>query len=60
MTKIPTFHSIHEASKPEEHRVHHDNNACHAAEAIPHDERVPGTGGYRLCHVCHEENLKGH
>ena len=60
MTKMAPVHSVNEASKPVGKRVYHNNNACGAYKAIPARDRVSGTGGYRLCEDCQEENTLGH
>lgn len=59
MPKVPAFHSVNEAKKPAANRVHHNNSACAPGRDIPKHERRDGTGGYRLCDVCTEENRKG-
>ena len=59
MSRVPSFHAINEPQRPTTHRVHHNNNACAPGRDIPKHERRPGDGGYRLCHICEEENRKG-
>lgn len=59
MTQVPTFHSINEAKKQPQHRVHHNNGACPPGRDIPQNERRPGTGGYRLCDDCDRLNRQG-
>jgi hypothetical protein len=54
MSQVPPLYSVNEVKKPPEHRVHHDNDQCTPRRAIPPNERVNGTGGYRLCNDCQE------
>ncbi|MGH9765074.1 MAG: hypothetical protein ACREAC_29920 [Blastocatellia bacterium] len=59
MTKVATFYSINEVSKPPANRVHHNNGACPPGRDIPQNERRPGDGGYRLCDDCIRLNKEG-
>ena len=59
MPKVAEFHSINEASKPADKRVHHNNGACPPGRDIPQSERSPGKGGYRLCDDCSRLNSQG-
>jgi hypothetical protein len=52
MAKVPTFYSVHEAKKPEAHRVHHENDRCFSGRDIPQHDRRVGDNGYRLCVEC--------
>ena len=52
MPYTPEFFSISEVTKPATHRVHHNNSVCPPGRDIPRNERLDGTGGYRLCDVC--------
>lgn len=52
MAKVPTFCSVHEAKKPEAHRVYHDNDRCFSARNISLHDRCEGDNGYRLCVEC--------
>ena len=56
---VAAFHSVNEANKPAEKRVHHDNGACRPGQDIPTNERRAGTGGYRLCEICDDLDRKG-
>jgi len=53
------FHSVHEAAKPAGKRVHHNHKSCPSGKEIPANERVSGTGGYRLCKHCEQRHV-GH
>lgn len=59
MPKVAVFYSVNEANKPAGNRVHHDNNTCRPGQDIPPHERRAGTGGYRLCEICHDLDRKG-
>ena len=59
MPSTATFHSVNEPKKPPANRVHHNNSACVPGKDIPALERLPGTGGYRLCHDCENLNRQG-
>jgi hypothetical protein len=59
MTRVAEFHSINEAKKPFNERVHHNNDACPPGRDIPRWERISGTGGYRLCDICIKCNREG-
>jgi hypothetical protein len=50
------FHSVKEAEKPEAHRVYHNQKSCLAGKEIPKNERVKGSGGYRLCEMCKQHH----
>jgi hypothetical protein len=52
MARVPDFHSVNEASKAADKRVHHNNDLCPSGYDIPKRERVKGSGGYRLCKHC--------
>jgi hypothetical protein len=52
MSKVPPFHSVNEEKKTVDHRVYHNDNSCPSGRDIPKNERVVGTGGYRLCMHC--------
>ena len=52
MPKVAAFHSVNETNKPIQNRVHHNNSDCPSGYDIPKKERIPGTGGYRLCKRC--------
>ena len=52
MATVPTFYSVHQAKKPEDHRVYHDNDRCFSGRDIPQHERLEGDNGYRLCVEC--------
>ena len=52
MAKVPTFYSVHQAKKPEDHRVYHDNDRCFSGRDIPQHDRREGDEGYRLCVEC--------
>ena len=52
MAKVAAFHSVNEAKKPAANRVYHNNDSCRPGQDIPRNERVAGTGGYRLCDHC--------
>lgn len=60
MPAMSPVHSVNEAAKPLSQRVYHNNSNCGAYKAIPLRDRVPGTGNYRLCHDCTQENNLGH
>ena len=59
MTAIASFHSVNEPNKPKDNRVYHNNRACASGRDIPHNERTPGTGGYRVCTHCKNLNAQG-
>jgi hypothetical protein len=59
MPKIADFHSINEIKKLAHRRVHHNNSACPPGRDIPQKQRLPGTGGYRLCEDCETLNKDG-
>jgi hypothetical protein len=59
MPATAAFHSINEVKKPAANRVHHNNSACPPGRDIPHNERMTGTGGYRLCDDCAKLNGQG-
>jgi hypothetical protein len=59
MPTVADFYSIHEAGKPVEKRVYHNNSACPPGREIPAKERRNGTGFYRLCKDCDERNAQG-
>ena len=59
MPPMAPFYSINEHKKPAENRVHHNNRACASGRDIPHNERRPGTGGYRVCTHCKNLNAQG-
>lgn len=52
MAKVPTYYSVRQASKPEAHRIHHDNDRCFSGRDIPQHDRRDGDKGYRLCVEC--------
>ena len=52
MAKVDAFYSINEGKKPQDKRVHHNNDACQPGRDIPLPERRSGTGGYRFCDDC--------
>ncbi len=52
MAKVPAFYSVHEAAKPEAHRVYHDNDRCFPGRGISLHDRRDGDKGYRLCVEC--------
>jgi len=59
MPKGAQFHSIDEATKPAQIRVHHDNSVCVSGRKISQKERRPGTGGFRRCDRCEYLNKLG-
>ena len=56
MPPVPAFHSVNEAQKPAANRVFHNNSLCVPGRDIPQHERRTGTGNYRLCDRCKENN----
>src|ERR1022692_332147 len=56
MPRVAAFHSVNEKKKPPERRVHHNNGGCPSGSEIPRNERVSGSGGYRLCMHCKNLN----
>jgi hypothetical protein len=48
-----------EAEKSLQHRVHHNNSNCPPGRDIPANERLTGTGNYRLCDDCKKLNDQG-
>jgi hypothetical protein len=59
MPLVAAFYSMKEAEKSLQHRVHHNNSNCPPGRDIPADERLTGTGNYRLCHDCKKLNDQG-
>jgi hypothetical protein len=59
MPPVSAFHSVNEAGKPSDKRVHHNNSSCPSGRDIPQNERRTGTGGYRLCKDCEKYNNEG-
>ena len=55
MPKVAPFHSV----KPNDRNVYHDNSRCTEGNNIEWYNRVPGTGGLRLCTACAELNAQG-
>jgi hypothetical protein len=55
---MPNFYSVNEAQKYPTLRVFHNNDACPHGRDIPQWERIFGTGGYRLCHICDDLNRR--
>ena len=53
---MATFHSINETKKAIGKRVHHNNAKCPSGNDIPKRERLPGSGGYRICKHCRDLN----
>jgi hypothetical protein len=52
MSRIAAFHSVNETKKSIGKRVHHNHSECPSGREIPKNERVAGSGGYRLCKHC--------
>jgi hypothetical protein len=52
MANVPAFHSVQQAKRPAENRVHHDNDRCFSGRDIPQHDRREGAEGYRLCVEC--------
>jgi len=52
MAKVTAFHSVQQASKPEDHRIYHDNDRCFSGRDISQYDRIDGDNGYRLCVEC--------
>ena len=52
MAKVPAYRSVHEAKKPEAHRIYHDNDRCLPGRGISLHDRCEGDSGYRLCVEC--------
>jgi hypothetical protein len=52
MARVPTFYSVLQAKKPEDHRIYHDNDRCFPGRDIPQHDRRVGDNGYRLCLEC--------
>ena len=52
--KVNPFHSKKPGTE-----VYHNNNRCTEGNNIEPENKVPGTGGLRLCESCKERNAKG-
>jgi hypothetical protein len=52
MGRVSPYHSVNESKKPTDKRVYHTDDQCRAGRDIPHNERLPGTGGYPHCKDC--------
>jgi hypothetical protein len=55
---VPSCSPFH-TSEPEYPAVYHDNSACDEGKKIKRQHRVEGSGGRRICYVCHGLNSKG-
>jgi hypothetical protein len=48
MTTVPPFHS----SRPQYHKVYHDDDDCRQGQRIRPENRVAGTGNWPRCGNC--------
>jgi hypothetical protein len=54
--RMAPFHSANETNKPEDKRVHHNNNQCPSGQDIRQRDRKDGTAGYQVCRHCQDLN----
>ena len=52
MASTEAFHSRREIEKFQASRVYHDHEDCPSGAEIQMHNRLPGTGGFRLCDHC--------
>lgn len=52
MAKVAAFHS----KRPDDKKVHHDNNSCTEGNNIESKWRESGTGGHPKCEHCQRLN----
>ncbi|MPZ50295.1 MAG: hypothetical protein GEU75_13525 [Dehalococcoidia bacterium] len=59
MPFTPSFYSqLGETAEVTIVRVFHNNSACHAAQGIANPDRMPSTGGHRMCPDCLKLNTQ--
>jgi hypothetical protein len=56
MLALSPFYSVKEKFKLAAERIYHNNDACTLAQSVPHNARLPGTGGHKLCQECERLN----
>lgn len=59
MPYVASFYSmLDEAAKTRMNRVFHNNSDCPGAKSVAERDRLPSTGGHRICPDCEKLNAQ--